>query len=61
MLLIGQKLLNYDKSVHLNEEIKFNYPGFFVSHNGHDIDKVKKVLNDLDCNTVAFYILIYQL
>ena len=47
--------LNYDKSVHLNKEIKFNYPGFFVSHEGHDIEKVKDVLKNLECNTAHLY------
>ena len=50
-----EAFLNYDKSVHLNKEIKFNYPGFFVSHEGHNIDKVKDVLKDLECNTAHLY------
>ena len=50
-----EAFLNYDKSVHLYKEIKFNYPGFFVSHEGHNIDKVKDVLKDLECNTAHLY------
>ena len=50
-----EAFLNYDKSVHLNKEIKFNYPGFFVSHEGHDIEKVKNVLKNFECNTALLY------
>jgi|TARA_B110000858_G_C17713013_1_gene431553 mannose-6-phosphate isomerase-like protein (cupin superfamily) len=50
-----EAFLNYDKSVHLGNEIKFNYPGFFVSHEGHEIDKIKDVLKDLECNTAHLY------
>lgn len=50
-----ETFLNYDKSVHLGKLIKFNYPGFFVSHEGHEIDKVKNVLKDLECNYAHLY------
>lgn len=50
-----EAFLNYDISVHQNKEIKFTYPGFFVSHEGHRIEKVKNVLKDLDCNIAHLY------
>ena len=50
-----EAFLNYDKSVHFNKEIKFNYPGFFVSHEGHMIEKIKPVLKDLNCNIAHLY------
>ena len=36
-----EALTSFDKSVLTNKEIKFNYPGFFVSHEGHEIPKIK--------------------
>tara|TARA_Y100000114_G_scaffold59471_1_gene54417 strand:- start:1279 stop:1689 length:411 start_codon:yes stop_codon:yes gene_type:complete len=50
-----EALTSFDKSVLTNKEIKFNYPGFFVSHEGHEIPKIKKVLTDLDCNSAHLY------
>ena len=35
--------------------IKFNYPGFFVSHEGHEIETVKPILKDLNCNIAHLY------
>ena len=51
----SEAFLNFDKSVHLNKDIKFNYPGFFVSHEGHEIENVKPVLKDLKCNYAHLY------
>jgi ribosomal protein L16 Arg81 hydroxylase len=51
-----EAFLNFDKSVHTEKEIKFNYPGFFVSHDANEIPKVKNVLKDLNCNIAHLYI-----
>jgi len=51
----NEAFLNFDKSVHSNNEIKFNYPGFFVSHEGQEIEKIKSVLKDLNCNIAHLY------
>tara|TARA_Y100000389_G_C17409504_1_gene490055 strand:+ start:429 stop:842 length:414 start_codon:yes stop_codon:yes gene_type:complete len=50
-----EAFLNYDKSIHNNKDIKFNYPGFFVSHEGHEIETVKPILKDLNCNIAHLY------
>lgn len=50
-----EAFLNYDMSVHNNERIKFNAPGFFVSHSGHKIEKVQNVLKDLNLNYAHLY------
>tara|TARA_B100002019_G_C21207882_1_gene567719 strand:+ start:40 stop:471 length:432 start_codon:yes stop_codon:yes gene_type:complete len=50
-----EAFLNYDLSVKLNEEIKFSEPGFFVCHSGHRIEKVKEILNDLNCKIAHLY------
>ena len=50
-----EAFLNFNNSVSQNKEIKFNYPGFYVSHEGHYIDKVKEVLKDLNCNIAHLY------
>lgn len=50
-----EAFLNYDNSVRNNKQIKFSYPGFFVSHEGHEIEKVKDVLKDLKCSIAHLY------
>ena len=50
-----EAFLNYDNSVRNNKKIKFSYPGFFVSHEGHEIEKVKDVLKDLKCSIAHLY------
>ena len=50
-----EAFLNYDNSVKNNKHIKFNYPGFFVSHEGQEIEKVKDVLNHLECTSAHLY------
>jgi len=50
-----EAFLNYDKSVHNNNDIKFSYPGFFVSHDAHEIEKVNIIINDLGCNIAHLY------
>ena len=50
-----EAFLNYDKSIHNNKDIKFNYAGFFVSHEGHEIEIVKSILKDLKCNIAHLY------
>ena len=50
-----EAFLIYDKSVHNNKNIQFNYPGFFVSHEGHEIVTVKSVLKDLNCSIAHLY------
>lgn len=50
-----EAFLNYDNSVRNSKQIKFSYPGFFVSHEGHEIEKVKDVLKDLKCSIAHLY------
>jgi len=50
-----EAFLNYDNSVRNNKQIKFSYPGFFVSHEGHEIEKVQNVLKDLKCSIAHLY------
>ncbi len=50
-----EAFINFNNSVSQNKEIKFNYPGFYVSHEGHHIDKIKEVLKDLNCNIAHLY------
>ena len=56
-----EAFLNYDKSIKNNEEVKQvhtpeNHPDFFVSHMGHEIENLKPILKDLNCNTAHLYI-----
>lgn len=51
----SEAFLNFDKSIHSEKQIKFNYPGFYVSHEGHTIPKVESVLKDLNCNIAHLY------
>lgn len=48
-------LNNFDMSVKKNEFIKNNGIGFFVSHSAHKIDKLKNIMNKLNCNTAHLY------
>ena len=50
-----EAFLNYDESVNRNENIKFNEPGFFVCHNAHRIEKVNKVLKELELDYAHLY------
>jgi len=50
-----EAFLSYDRSVRNQNHIKFNPPGFFVSHEGHDIEKAKNVMNELECNHAHLY------
>ena len=46
---------NYDYSAKNNRLTTFKKPGFFVSHDGHMIEKLKPVLKALDCNEAFAY------
>jgi len=48
-------LNNFNESVKKNALIKYNPIGFFVSHDAHDISKLKPVLKDLKCNVAHLY------
>ena len=50
-----EAFLNYDESVKSNKQIKYNYHGFYVSHEAHEIEKVKHVLKNLDCTYAHLY------
>lgn len=50
-----EAFLNYNNSVNHNKLISCEHPGFFISHDAHEIEKVKQVLKNLNCNAAHLY------
>jgi len=48
-------LYNYNQALITGRPIKHTCPGFFVSPDAHEIDKVKPVMQDLKCKVAHLY------
>ena len=48
-------LINFSNSVVNNKLIKVRNPGFFISHNADEIEKIKPIMKKLKVNTAHLY------
>lgn len=49
-------LINFSNSVVNNKLVIVRNPGFFISHNAEEIEKIKPIMKDLKVNTAHLYI-----